>query len=734
MEYRLHWQVGFAKEFDSEPTEYAAANVPGSAQLDWAAAHGWPDWRRGLHFQDYAWMEDCFWVYKATIPGIERNPGERVFFTSGGIDYDYTIWLEGVELYAYEGMFKGFELDITDLIKPGSVLKVVIKPVPKDAFGEPNTRQEAAQSVKPAVGYGWDWHPRLIPSGIWQDTFIAVRNENCIASAEVFYTLSEDLQEASVRLQAHVTGAGDCLFTLYAPDGSAVVTESSLDFTATVTDPLLWWCNGYGAPNLYRWTLSYSANGVLLDQRSGTIGFRHVKLVMNEGTWDEPDGFPKSRSHSPITVLLNHTRIFAKGSNWVNPEVFTGTITRETYAPLVKLAKDANMNLFRCWGGAIVNKQSFYDLCNESGIMVWQEFPLACNDYRDNAHYLETLESEAIAILQKLRKNPCLCIWCGGNELFNSWSKMTEQSLALRLLDKLCYEYDRETPFLMTSPLGGMAHGCYLFVYPDGQEVFVAMQKAHYTAYTEFGVPSVSNMECCLAVTDMENLFPLEKNPVTLAHHAFDSWATEDTWCELNAIRKYIGEPSSLAQLIEWSQWLQSEGYKAIYEEARRQKPYCSMALNWCYNEPWPSLANNSLINYPAQPKKAYYAVQASCRNQLASARIPHFAWSAGEQFKADIWLLNDGQAEIPAGKVNIYLEYGGEKHFLLCWDHPRIAPNVNLEGPTVKYWLPKQAENDKIVPLNGLSSKAAEEKKAFLLKLVLEAGALSSSYDLIMR
>ena len=156
------------------------------------------------------------------------------------------------------------------------------------------------------------------------------------------------------------------------------------------------------------------------------------------------------------------------------------------------------MNIFRMWGGSGIQKDRFYELCDECGIMVWQEFPLVCNNYVNDPHYLEILEQEATCIVKSLRKHPCVVLWCGGNELFNGWSKMTDQHHALRLLNKICYDHDRNTPFLATSPLAGMAHGCYLFSY-EGKEVYRMFNEAHYTAYTEFGVPSVAPTYPCIS-------------------------------------------------------------------------------------------------------------------------------------------------------------------------------------------------------------------------------------------
>ena len=140
-------------------------------------------------------------------------------------------------------------------------------------------------------------------------------------------------------------------------------------------------------------------------------------------------------SVAPAQIELNGRKIFAKGSNWVNPEIFPGTITEKRYEELLSLALQAHFNMLRSWGGGIINKDAFFELCDRMGILVWQEFPLACNCYPDTSRYLKVLEQEATSIIRRLRKHACLAIWCGGNELFNNWSGMTSQSLPLRLLE-----------------------------------------------------------------------------------------------------------------------------------------------------------------------------------------------------------------------------------------------------------------------------------------------------------
>jgi beta-mannosidase len=129
---------------------------------------------------------------------------------------------------------------------------------------------------------------------------------------------------------------------------------------------------------------------------------------------------------------------------------------------------------------------------------------------------------------------------------------------------------------------------------------------------------------------------------------------------------------------------------QAVIRSAR-----CAMALNWCYNEPWPSAANNSLVNWPAEPKRAYFAVQAACRPVLASARIPQFQWRGGELFSAELWLLSDHPGPQPAGELVATLECGGGSTELLRWHFPSLAPQQNLAGPSVRLVLPDSADGE---------------------------------------
>ena len=728
----LSWSVGPTSDPSRTPERFIPAAVPGAVQLDWAAAEGWPlpEYNRRLHVRyaergvpilsDYEWMEDEYWLYRARLDFTPLPAGQRLYFVAS-VDYQCEIRLPGQVIFQQEGMFTPIELDLTNRADPGDILEVLVFPAPK-AYHDPVDEKQPTQSCKPAFSYGWDYHPRLIPLGIWDGGHLELRPACHIHSAEVFYELSDDLSRVDLRLEVTLSeeSHGRLKWTLTDPQGRAVVekivTPSGTPITAVLESPELWWPNGQGNPALYTSQvvlLDDAGNGEsnILDARSSHLGLRRVRLVPFEGSWNDPDlaGFPISRNKPPITLEINGRRIFAKGSNWVGPDIFPARVSADTQRALLQAAHDAHFNLLRCWGGAPVQKDSFFDLCDELGLMVWQEFPLACGNYEGAPQYLRVLDQESKAIIRRLRSRACLALWCGGNELFNNWSRMTDQDLALRLLDRNTFDLDPQRPYIMTSPLSGWAHGGYQFRLKNGEEVFQYFPKARYTAYTEFGVPGPASADLLRQIIPPEELFPPKEGSHWQHRHAFSAWdGSPDSWLELWCIEHYFGRPATLEQLVEWGQWLQCEGLKCIFEEARRQKPRCSMALNWCFNEPWPNAANNSLLSWPAAPKPALAAVGAALRPVLASARIPKFSWLSGETFQAELFLLNDSPTPLPAGRIEAILEIRckitsentqASQHQPAAasvrvpfgvWDHPAASANTNLPGPTLNFTLPE--------------------------------------------
>jgi len=674
---------------------YFSAQVPGNVQKDYADYFGLGDINYSDNYLAFDELEDCYYNYRTVINSdIIAGDYDRIYFVTEGVEYEYDILIDGSKLLHHEGMYTTVETDITDIIKDGKdhKLDILIYPHPK-MEGIPWGRSQAAQSCKPAVEYDWDWHPRMLVSGIFGDTYIEGRRGDMIADAECFYRLNDNLTEAEVSITAgNYTDlwnntSSEYIYRITDADGN-IVYEGE-DNTVRLQGINLWWCNGQGEPYLY--TYSVKTKNSDADWYSDTVGFKRVRLVMNEGGWDGPLDFPKSRSVAPIQIELNGRNVFGKGSNWVNPEIFTSNISDERYDRLLAFVKDANMNILRVWGGAIINRKHFFDVCDRLGIMVWQEFPLACNNYIGTHHYLEVLENEARSLVSWIRRSASHILWCGGNELFNVWSGMTDQSLALRLLNKICYEMDINKPFIATAPLEGMGHGQYV-IYDYRRNILVhkIFGESRQTAYSEFGIPSIADMDILKATIpekDFENIAP---GTVWERRKGFGVWPEggDDAWSCFNIVDLLFGKKESLSEYITYTQWMQGEGLKYIFEEGRRQKPYCSLVMNWDFTEPWNNVAGHGLISYPDVPKPAYKKVSDSLRDVMPSVRTYELVYSGGDTLKAELWMLNDSNNEI-SDTIEAFLLIGDKKSHIMTWNTGIIPANTNRRGHMLQIELP---------------------------------------------
>ena len=697
----LEWVVGYSHSAEEEPSRFVPATVPGAVQLDWAKAEGWPLWWQGSEHERYRWMEDVYWHYRShLVQPRQLGQGERLVLYCGGVDYACIVRVGGRLVHQQEGMFSPFEIDLTDTPE-GTLIEIVVLPAPKAPFPDGSTeggtiynwRWLARESCKPAVSYGWDFHPRLIPLGIWQDTYVEVRPpvQEWLDHAEVVYTLSEDFSKARLRLETQ--GLAQLVrWTLLSPSGETVaqVQGAPSELVVELVSPELWWPNTEGPAALYTSvveTLSQK-NGAVTQTIRQRVGLRRIRLVHAPGQIDRA-GMPATQPPEPMTFEVNGRTIFARGANWVCPEIFPGIVTADRTRELLDLFQKAHLNLIRCWGGAAVNKTAFFDQCDERGIMVWQEFPLACNNYPDKPEYLRVLDKESRAIIRRLKRHACVALWCGGNELFNSWSGMTSQSAAIRLLHRNCFELDPSRPWLPTSPIHGVRHGDYRFRAGSSAEaptVFEIYRRLDATAYMEFGVPGPASAARLREVIPAEELWPPRAGGAWQQRHAFYAWHEGEphSWLYPELAEDYFGKCDSLEQLVERLQLLQAIGYQAIYEEARRQKPTSSAVACWVFNEPWPTAANNSVVAWPAEPKMAYAAIALACRPTMVSARIEKFRFQRGENLKAKLFLLNDAPRRIDALEVRVRLERmdASEEVLLGVWQCPGAEVNRHTEGP----------------------------------------------------
>lgn len=698
-EVPLKFTLCHASDINSERKEKIPAVLPGAVQLDYARAENYGDYWYGLNYKKFGWMEDEYFFYEAVLD-FTCSEGKVAFFRFSQIDYGYKISLDGKTVAEREGIYSPVIIDVTEFSGKKAKLEIILLPIPK-VLGVSHNGKEAANAVKPEASYSIDWHPRLVPKGIYEEARLVIMNRDVPVSIDAEYRLSDDFSKVWISGMVHTAGEGEVTVFLTDPDGNCLGSrrlhsDKCAPFEFELEDPELWYPRTYGGQPIYK--LTARGGG---EETIRKIGFRKVELLPNDNIDKRfASGKTFTPLPAPMTISVNGMKIFAKGSNFVCPDIFPCETTDGHYDEIVSAAYRANMNMLRVWGGQYVPREHFYDKCDELGIMVWQEFTLSCNKYPDDDGYLGVLEHEATTLIKRLRSHPSLMLWCGGNELFNTWSRMTLQAHPLRLLDKLCYELDRFTPFIMSSPIYGASHGGYNKVLlnkdcntvslcgeADGEEYLTVFKESRMNAYPEFGCNGGASPEYILKyIMDGEDYLDCSpENEVWRAHHAFGAFGAND-WLAPAEIRYYCGDIKNTDELLEKSLIIQASVYKTLFEEMRRQWPECSVALNWDLNEPWPCAAGNSLINWPCVEKPALTSVGEALRPTIVSVDVRKNRYRAGEIFSANIWILNDSSLPAESTKITVVLKNGKEEKTIGAFLSPKVPERSNMSFAEISF------------------------------------------------
>jgi len=657
----LTWELSCSDTREGNRSQKINATVPGCVQFDWAKAHQLPSYHKGDCQQVYDGLEDKWWHYLAST--TIRKGKDVPFLCFEGVDYQFDVFINGKCVLSHEGMFSRPRVDLSAYKGKKIDIEVLIHPAPKTPDIEPyrGLGNEASESCKPAFSYGWDWCPRFITLGLADEVFISYLPKTHLSSWDVAYRLNEQMDTAYIQMDYNVTGPCTLLSKLISPDGkemsqTSVKANGSGSMTLVLNNPRLWWPWNHGAQPIYTIELT-SSNGENLKRK---ICFRKTEMVYNEG--GKHDGAEVS---VPATIQMNHRKIFAKGSNWVPSEMCRSEVKKDNIRKLLTYLKECNMNILRLWGGAYIQPDWFYDMCNEMGIMIWQEFPLACAKYSDDAKYLDILAQESAAIIKQLRTHGCLTMYCGGNELFfkwfDKWGGMSYQSKALRLLDSQTYLLDPDTPFWYASPQPGIRHGGYFPI--EGDEELVTMfYDSKYFGYTEFGCGAISELDYIKTIVSEDDLKHPFENSIWQARHA-------NQWGRLDVTTRMTGKDYThqFEQGVKDANDIQGDCYRTVFELARQKWPYTSMALNWCFNEPWKTLAGNGLVNYPDHRRPAYFKVKEALRPTLLSLSYRALSWKAGDTVKLGAFLLNDSPNTFQESRATI--EINTDKTTLASWD-----------------------------------------------------------------
>ncbi len=379
----------------------------------------------GSNEDSLQWIESETWSYKTSFeiePELLAREHIRLVFE--GLDTYAEVYVNGALLLSADNMFRVWEADCKHLLRAGAnSISVQFRPsgeeiIKKSRGVSYNLPERRAYARKAPYQFGWDWGPRFVTAGIWRPVRIEAWDRARFNNVQIVQRrITDEFAELSAIFEIESSGSGEAEVLLELGKSTVVSSrqvlspgQNRVSLHFSIPDPKLWWTNGLGEAFLYDLTAKLVVDGDVTDEIEDRVGLRTVEIVQ------EPDSVGSS-----FYFRLNGLPVFMKGANYIPQDNFLNRVTPERYEALVKSAVDANMNMLRVWGGGIYEEDIFYDLCDENGLLVWQDFIFAGTMYPGDPEFLENVRHEAVDNVLRLRNHPCIALWCGNNEVDNGW-------------------------------------------------------------------------------------------------------------------------------------------------------------------------------------------------------------------------------------------------------------------------------------------------------------------------
>lgn len=612
------------------------ATVPGTVHTDLLQNGIINDPFFGINAREQQWIETADWEYRS------------VFFISNYLlDHDHVeIWFYGVDTFAEislngtkilitNNMFHPWSKDVKSLLHEGeNVLEVsFISPYKKGLekyskspylLPAPNDRGEQKVSPycrKASYHFGWDWAPRLCTSGFWKNIEILAFNKLKIRDyfiQQVSQTTA--MARLACKLELEVHSAGEYIFAIYVDKDlisigklrvSAGINKFNLPFD--IYNPRLWYPRGYGKPDVYKITIDIKENDLIIDTRQTTTGIRKIELIKAGEPGQE--GFQ---------IRVNGINIFAKGANLVPLDYFLPRIKPSQYRSLIDNAISLNMNMLRLWGGGIYENDSFYNLCNAEGILIWQDFMFACMMYPSDTEFMASIYEEIEYNVKRLRNHPSLAIWCGNNEVlegFHNWGwkeglgKNADAAFASykkifqELIPEILNELDGSRPYISSSPAAfgdkapSLSSGDYHYWDIIKKPLPISSYEENVGRFmSEYGFKSFPDLDSIKKYAGDETDIYSE---IMEAHQLWEN----GTELVERHVQSLYGKTDNFDDFIYFSQLTQAFAIKTAIEAHRRAKPKCSGSLFWQFNDCWPC-ASWSATDYYGNWKALMYSVK----------------------------------------------------------------------------------------------------------------------------
>ncbi|WP_454830838.1 beta-mannosidase [Pseudoxanthomonas wuyuanensis] len=666
------WQIRLvpgqaqAKEHP-QAAAWLPAQVPGTVQTDLIAAGVVPDPFVGQNEGAIQWAGLSDWQYrsrfKVDAATLARARVELVF---DGLDTFAEVRLNGKPLLQADNMFRRWRADAKPLLKRGeNLLEVTLRsPIKKiqpwlaqqpyalpggydSAFGdEPAARLSTTYVRKAPYHFGWDWGPRIVTAGIWKDVRLeawdGLRVESMHVAQQRVDAQAAQL-EAQIELEASISGPVQVALEVRGPDGAtvarierdAVVDPGSnrIELPLRIANPKRWFPFGYGAQDHYTFVATLREAGGDSHTVQRTTGLRTVELRRQKDRWGKSMEF-----------VVNGIPIFAKGANLIPLDSFPTRVDEARMRRTLLDARDANMNMLRMWGGGHYQDDRFYELADELGIMIWQDFMFGGAIPPYDVDFRENTRQEAIEQVKRLRDHPSIVMWCGNNEVQTGWDHWGDRVKFKQSLDpeersriergmttlfgsvfrEVVAVYDPDVPYWATSPgtdfdgdadVGDDGDLHYWQVWGGDAKPVEAFMDVDTRFLSEYGLQSFPDMRTIRAFAGPQDMDA--ESPVMRAHQKFDKGNGNQRL--LLYIRRKFGEPKDFESFVYLSQLMQAEGIGLAATHLRASRPQAMGSLYWQLNDVWPG-ASWSSVDYYGRWKALNYHARRFYAPELAAA------------------------------------------------------------------------------------------------------------------
>ncbi len=588
------------------------------------------------------------WWYETDFAAPDKK--ENVFLVFEGVDCLAEYYLNGVKFGESENALIAHEYRIDGLLKEGAnLLSVHIKSATIAADSEDypirllhSIDVDGCYLRKPPHSFGWDIMPRAVTAGLWRDVRLEVRDEIYFSQTFVlagreerifYYTLASDMGELS-GVEIELEGAcGESTFKK-----RAACKKRFGNFRFEINDPKLWFPYGYGDANVYDGKARIYKDGKLVHEESIAFGIRDVVL-------DRRD--PEGDDEGQFRFLINGIEIMCKGSNWVPLDAFHCR-DAERYDEALALVKDIGCNILRCWGGNVYEDHKFFDFCDRNGIMIWQDFSMACAQYPEREDFKRNIEDEAVAVIRKLRNHPSIILWAGDNEVDACFPQYdpNKNDITRRILPACVRDNDLGRPYLASSPYisermyeaghRSQVHGSplvedHLWGPRDYfKSNFYKENKAHFVSETGYhGCPSLDSIKKFITP---EHVWPYHNNSEWILHSSDQNGNDSRVMLMENQVRQLFGEvPADPEKYILASQISQAEAKKYFIERMRVGRPKRTGIIWWNLLDGWPQMSD-AVVDYYFTKKLAYFYIKRSqapfviAADELTSWKLPIYA------------------------------------------------------------------------------------------------------------